>query len=92
MLGRTILGSPVLRGYGSRIARSEREPAGFRLELGLKDISLALAAGEELRAPLPQASLVRDHMLEAIAKGRAQQDWVALAEVPREAAGLPVGQ
>lgn len=88
MLGRTIVGSPVLRGYGARIARGEFEPAGFRLEMGLKDVSLALSAGEELRAPLPMASLVHDHMVEAIAKGRAQQDWTALAAVAREAAGL----
>ena len=88
MLGRTILGSAVLRGYGSRIAHGEFEPAGFRLELGLKDVLLALAAGEDLHAPLPLASLVHDHMLEAIAKGRGHQDWSALAAVAQEAAGL----
>jgi 3-hydroxyisobutyrate dehydrogenase-like beta-hydroxyacid dehydrogenase len=90
MLGRTVLGSPVLRGYGARVVQGEFEPAAFRLELGLKDVLLALAAGEELRAPLPLASLVRDHMLEAVAKGRGQQDWSALAAVAQEAAGLPV--
>ncbi len=89
MLGRTIVGSPVFKGYGGRIARSEYEPAAFRLELGLKDVSLALAAGDQLRAPLPLASLVHDHMIEAIAKGHAQKDWAALAMIPREAAGLP---
>ena len=89
MLSETILGSPILRGYGRRIARREFEPAAFWLELGLKDVSLALRAGDELRAPLPLASLLRDHMLEAIAKGRAKQDWAALAAVAEEAAGLP---
>ena len=89
MLGRTILGSPVLRGYGMRIARREFEPAGFRVELGLKDVSLALAAAEQARVPLPLASLLHDHLLEAIARGRGAQDWAALAAVAREAAGLP---
>jgi 3-hydroxyisobutyrate dehydrogenase-like beta-hydroxyacid dehydrogenase len=88
MLGRTIVGSPVMRGYGARIARGDYEPAGFRLELGLKDVSLALAAAEELRAPLPLASLVHDHMIEAIARGRGHQDWSALAAMAQEAAGL----
>jgi 3-hydroxyisobutyrate dehydrogenase-like beta-hydroxyacid dehydrogenase len=88
MIGRTILGSPVLRGYGARIARREFEPAAFRLELGLKDVSLALAAGAELRAPLPLASLLHDHLLEAVARGRGQQDWSALAALAQEAAGL----
>ena len=90
MLGRTILGSPVLRGYGARIAEGAFEPAGFPLELGLKDVLLALAAAEELRAPMPQASLVHDHMLEAIAKGRGRQDWSALAALVQESAGTPV--
>ena len=89
MLGRTMVGSPVFKSYGDRIARAEFEPAAFRLELGLKDVSLVLAAGDQLHAPLPLASLVHDHMIEAIAKGHAQKDWSALALIPREAAGLP---
>jgi 3-hydroxyisobutyrate dehydrogenase-like beta-hydroxyacid dehydrogenase len=88
MLGDTVVGGPILRSYGPRIARREFEPAGFRLELGLKDVSLALAASAELAAPLPLASLLRDHLVEALAQGRAQQDWSALAEVSRTAAGL----
>ncbi|UJR86692.1 NAD(P)-dependent oxidoreductase [Sandaracinus amylolyticus] len=88
VLGKTVVASPILRGYGERIARGELEPAGFRLELGLKDVSLALAASTQLRAPLPIASLLRDHILEGIAKGRGQQDWAALATVAREAAGV----
>jgi 3-hydroxyisobutyrate dehydrogenase-like beta-hydroxyacid dehydrogenase len=88
MLGKTLMASTALRTYGSKIVHKEFEPAGFRLELGLKDVSLALAAGDELRAPLPLASLVHDHFVEAVARGRAQQDWSALAAVAREAAGL----
>jgi 3-hydroxyisobutyrate dehydrogenase-like beta-hydroxyacid dehydrogenase len=87
-LADTVVASPVLRSYGPRIARREFEPAGFRLELGLKDVNLALAAGGELAAPLPLASLLRDHLVAAMAQGRAQQDWSALAEIPRAAAGL----
>jgi len=33
----------------------------FPLKLGLKDIRLALEAGEELAAPMPFASIIRDH-------------------------------
>lgn len=88
ILGRTIVGSPVLKSYGARISHGEFEPAGFRLELGLKDIALALDAATELRAPLPVASLLRDHMLEGIARGRGQKDWAVLAMTARDAAGL----
>ena len=63
------------------------EPAGFRLLLGLKDVRLALAAGESARTPMPVASLLRDHLLEAIALGDGERDWAALAEVARRHAG-----
>jgi 3-hydroxyisobutyrate dehydrogenase-like beta-hydroxyacid dehydrogenase len=62
-------------------------PALFRLDLGFKDVTLALAA-EEMRVPLPLASLVHDHMVEALAHGRGRQDWSALGAMAQEAAGL----
>jgi 3-hydroxyisobutyrate dehydrogenase-like beta-hydroxyacid dehydrogenase len=82
-------GSRVVKGYGERIAATQFEPAGFALPLGLKDVKLALAAGEELRVPLPIASLLRDHIVAALARGRERMDWAALATVVREEAGLP---
>jgi 3-hydroxyisobutyrate dehydrogenase-like beta-hydroxyacid dehydrogenase len=82
-------GAPIPSGYASRIAATQFEPAGFAMALGLKDVSLALKAGEELKAPLPLASLLRDHLLESLAKGRQSWDWGGMAAVLREAAGLP---
>jgi 3-hydroxyisobutyrate dehydrogenase-like beta-hydroxyacid dehydrogenase len=87
ILGNTLFAAPVYRNYGALIAERRYEPAGFRLELGLKDVRLALAAGESARIPLPVASLLRDHLLEAIAQGDGQRDWAALAEVARRHAG-----
>ena len=80
--------TPVYAGYGRLIADRQFDPPGFRLKLGLKDVSLALAAGQETAVPLPIASLIRDHCLEAIAHGRADADWSALAEVAAQNAGL----
>ena len=57
------------------------EPAGFRLTLGLKDIDLALAAGQDVAVPLPLGSLIRHHYLSAVAQGLQDSDWSALAEV-----------
>jgi len=82
-------GAPIPTGYAARIASTQFEPAAFAMPLGFKDVSLALAAAEELRAPLPTASLLRDHFLESLAKGRSDWDWGGLAAVVREAAGLP---
>ncbi len=87
ILGNTLFAAPVYRNYGALIADRRYEPAGFRLELGLKDVRLALAAGESARTPLPVASLLRDHLLEAIAQGDGERDWAALAEVARRHAG-----
>jgi 3-hydroxyisobutyrate dehydrogenase-like beta-hydroxyacid dehydrogenase len=83
-------GAPIPAGYAARISATQFEPASFAMPLGLKDISLALAASEALRVPLPLASLLREHFLESLAKGRDAWDWGGMAGVLREAAGLPL--
>ena len=88
MLTGTLFGAPVIKRYGQLVADTAFEPAGFQLALGLKDVNLALGAGEELRVPLPLASLVRERMLTALAQGRERFDWSGFASVIREAAGL----
>ncbi|OBB48361.1 NAD(P)-dependent oxidoreductase [Mycobacterium sp. 852002-51961_SCH5331710] len=81
ILTSTLFDAPVYRTYGGLMARGEFEPAGFAATLGLKDVRLALAAGEELRVPLPIASLVRDKFLTLIARGGGDLDWSALSTV-----------
>ena len=81
--------APIAVGYGSRIAATQFEPAGFAMPLGLKDVKLALQAAEELKVSLPVASILRDHFLESLAKGRESWDWGGMAAVLRESAGLP---
>jgi 3-hydroxyisobutyrate dehydrogenase-like beta-hydroxyacid dehydrogenase len=88
LLTRTLFGSPIVKGYGGRIAAGQFRPPGFTVPLGLKDVELALEAARDLRAPLPAAGLARDHLIGALARGRADWDWGALATVVREAAGL----
>lgn len=88
MLTGTIFGSPVVKGYGPRLAAREFQPAGFTVPLGLKDIELALEAGHDHQSPLPVAAITRDHLLTALARGRADWDWSALATSIRQAAGL----
>ncbi len=82
-------GAPIPTGYAQRIATTQFEPAAFALPLGLKDVTLALKAGEELKVPLPLASLMRDHFLASLAKGRGSWDWGGMAALLRESAGLP---
>jgi 3-hydroxyisobutyrate dehydrogenase-like beta-hydroxyacid dehydrogenase len=80
--------SPIFEGYAKRIAAEAYEPAGFKAHLGLKDVRLVLAAGESRAVPMPMASLVRDELLSAIARGRGDLDWSALARFAAERAGL----
>jgi 3-hydroxyisobutyrate dehydrogenase-like beta-hydroxyacid dehydrogenase len=45
----------------------------------MKDVRLALQAAEAENTPLPIASLLRDHFIQAIAQGDADKDWAVLA-------------
>lgn len=84
----TLFKSPAYETYGTLIAEERFEPAGFRLRLGLKDVKLALGAADGAAVPMPLASLVRDHLLSAVARGYGDKDWSALARVIAENAGL----
>jgi 3-hydroxyisobutyrate dehydrogenase-like beta-hydroxyacid dehydrogenase len=84
----TIFGAPVVNIYGALILDRAFEPAKFKLPLGLKDVRLALAAGEAAEVPLPFASVLRDNFVDALANGGAGKDWSALSEVAFRRAGL----
>jgi 3-hydroxyisobutyrate dehydrogenase-like beta-hydroxyacid dehydrogenase len=88
ILTNTLFAAPAYKTYGALIAEERYEPAGFKLTLGLKDVRLALTAGEAAHVPLPFASVLRDNFLDAIAAGDAERDWAALARVARRRAGL----
>ena len=83
-----LFGSPVYKNYGRIVADEEFDPAAFRLKLGLKDIRLVLETADELAAPMPLASLIRDHMLTGVAHGQADLDWSSLTRVAALNAGL----
>ncbi|MDT4998405.1 MAG: hypothetical protein QOK12_510 [Mycobacterium sp.] len=87
ILTSTLFGSPVYSTYGGLVAREQFEPAGFAATLGLKDIRLVLAAGEELQVPLPIASLLRDRFLTLLANGGGQLDWAAVGALSAWEAG-----
>lgn len=84
----TLFAAPVYKTYGTLIAKEQFVPAGFKLPLGLKDVSLVLAAANDARAPMPVASLVRDHILAAIARHGEDLDWSSFSTILAENAGL----
>jgi 3-hydroxyisobutyrate dehydrogenase-like beta-hydroxyacid dehydrogenase len=83
-----LFGSPVYKNYGRIVADEEFDPAAFSLKLGLKDIRLVIEAADELAAPMPLASLIRDHLLSGVAQGQADLDWSSLTRVVARNAGL----
>jgi 3-hydroxyisobutyrate dehydrogenase-like beta-hydroxyacid dehydrogenase len=88
MLTKTIFAAPVYQGYGPIIAHGRFTPAGFRLPLGMKDIDLVLKTATEANVPMPTANLLHDRFVSAIAKGRADMDWSAIALGAADDAGL----
>jgi 3-hydroxyisobutyrate dehydrogenase-like beta-hydroxyacid dehydrogenase len=84
----TLFNAPVYKVYGGIIADERYQPAGFKMRLGLKDVRLVLAAAESVDTPMPVASVVRDHMLTALARGMEDLDWSATAKLTAENAGL----
>jgi 3-hydroxyisobutyrate dehydrogenase-like beta-hydroxyacid dehydrogenase len=84
----SLFNSPVYKVYGGLIAEGEYEPVGFRMALGLKDARLLLRAADDASVPMPVASLVRDRLLSAVARGMQDADWCSIARLVAESAGL----
>lgn len=81
----------IYKTYGTLVADDKYQPVGFRLPLGLKDVRLVLAAADGAAVPMPLASLVRDRLISAVARGMQDQDWAAFARFAAEDAGLKPG-
>jgi len=88
ILTNTLFAAPAYKVYGGMIAAEKYQPAGFAAPLALKDVRLALSAADENNVPLPFANVLRDSLMELIATGGADEDWVAMAKIAARRAGL----
>jgi 3-hydroxyisobutyrate dehydrogenase-like beta-hydroxyacid dehydrogenase len=84
----SLFDAPIYRTYGELIAGGRFEPAGFAAPLGQKDIRLVLSAADDLRVPMPLASLLRDRFLTLMARGGERLDWSAIGRLPAVDAGM----
>jgi 3-hydroxyisobutyrate dehydrogenase-like beta-hydroxyacid dehydrogenase len=89
-LNSTMFGSPAYKVYGDLVAADEMPPVGFAAPLGFKDIRLALAAADELRVPMPFASVLHDRFVELLASGGENQDWSAVGRMALRQSGEPI--
>jgi 3-hydroxyisobutyrate dehydrogenase-like beta-hydroxyacid dehydrogenase len=81
ILTSSLFNAPVYKTYGGLLAERNFEPAGFAAPLGHKDIRLALAAAEQMRVPMPLASLLNDRFLTLLAHGGDKLDWSAIGDL-----------
>jgi 3-hydroxyisobutyrate dehydrogenase-like beta-hydroxyacid dehydrogenase len=79
--------APVYRIFGQLIIDDATAPAGFAAPLAFKDIRLALQAGENMRVPMPFASVIHDRFVELLAHGGEHMDWSAIGKLPLLDAG-----
>jgi 3-hydroxyisobutyrate dehydrogenase-like beta-hydroxyacid dehydrogenase len=92
ILTSTLFGAPAYKTYGKLIAEGTFEPAGFAAPLGFKDMRLAIAAAENLRVPLPLASLLHDRFVALLAQGGDKLDWSAIGGLAARDAGIDRGR
>ena len=84
----TLFNAPIYKTYGAMIVEDRYTPAGFKAPLGLKDMRLAAESADKYRVPMPLLSLVRDHLLETIAKEGDDIDWAGVGLTIGKNAGL----
>lgn len=84
-----LFAAPAYKTYGRMIAEKDYfGPAGFAATTGLKDMNLALAAGEIAGVPTPSVGVGRDRLIAAIAKGMGDRDWTVMALEQARASGI----
>jgi 3-hydroxyisobutyrate dehydrogenase-like beta-hydroxyacid dehydrogenase len=87
-LGQTIFNCPIYQNYGRILADQKYDPAGFKLELGMKDVRLVRDVAESVTAPMPLADLLHARLLTSLANGRGDMDWTAIAMLSAQDAGI----
>lgn len=85
--------TPAVRGHfgttwPQRVLKGDLSPT-FMIDLAHKDLGLALTLAGQLRVPLPMGAAARELYSQARAQGRGRQDWSAILEQMRAAAGRP---
>lgn len=87
VMGQTAAGrGHFTTSWPDKVLKGDLTPA-FMIDLAHKDLGLALDIGGQLRVPLPLGAAARELYSQARAQGRGRQDWSALLEQVRAAAG-----
>ena len=88
VLTNTLFDAPVYKNYGKILVEDRYRPAGFKAPLGLKDMRLVGESAEKHRVAMPLLSVLRNHLLETIAKEGEDIDWSGIGLTIGKNAGL----
>lgn len=85
ILTHTAFTGSAYSGYGPMIANRRYSPAGFSMELGLKDVNLIEDAATQLGLVLPVAQVLQNQFETALVDAELKDlDWSAIAELSRQ--------
>lgn len=79
MLTATLFNCGVYINYGNLLLNETFKPAGFSLELGLKDATLIKKQAETVAAAMPLGHLIHQEYEQLMNEGYGDYDWSALA-------------
>jgi len=88
VLGQSAAASRMLELRGPLMVDRQYE-AQMKIEMFLKDISLILENGQQLKMPLPLAAAMQQMFTAAYNQGRGAQEMAAVIEAYRRACGAP---
>lgn len=83
----SAVASPILKAKSVQLAKRDFTPT-FTVEQMVKDLTLILAAGQAVHAPLPQTAMTLQLMQSAMAQGDAGDDYAAIIKTVERSAGL----
>ena len=75
----TLFNAPVYHNYSTTIVQQQFEPGAFTMQLGLKDMNLALQQAASVQQKMPLADLLKEHMQQLVTEGKGHIDWSAVA-------------
>ena len=85
ILTHTAFTGSAYAGYGPMIANRRYSPAGFSMDLGLKDVKLIEDAATQLGLALPVAPVLKNQFEAALKDPELKDlDWSAIAELTRQ--------
>ncbi|MCX6486338.1 MAG: NAD(P)-dependent oxidoreductase [Rhodoluna sp.] len=85
ILTHTAFTGAAYQGYGPMIVNRKYTPAGFSMELALKDVKLVEDAAADLGLKLPVATVLHSLFDQALADPELKDlDWSAVAELTRQ--------